>query len=252
MTAGLYSALGRRHCARPFGSHTPLTRIPSACQTCRDIGNKLVFSKSVDACWGRPEFVSCLEHVQVRLTLSHNQRGKLAIHLISPLGTHSTLLFPRYIVNSTIKIFSFACASPPPLPRSHAARSCACCLRSLALPFACSSRRGDVNESGAWCFSFRPNDFSSEGFNNWTFMTTHSWDEEPQGEWTLEIENSAANERDYGSSVRLRYLSSPVTSHQSHTGAIINQPPSKPKSLYRFFMLVESASPRCFFSSPPL
>lgn len=34
-------------------------------------------------------------------------------------------------------------------------------------------------------------------------MTTHSWDEEPQGEWTLEIENTAANDRDYGKSVRL-------------------------------------------------
>ncbi|XP_034443376.1 furin (paired basic amino acid cleaving enzyme) b [Hippoglossus hippoglossus] len=104
----------------------------------RDIGNKLVFSKSVDACWGRPEYVSSLEHAQARLTLSHNQRGKLAIHLISPLGTRSTLLFPR------------------------------------------------------------PNDFSSEGFNDWAFMTTHSWDEDPQGEWTLEIENVAANGRDYG------------------------------------------------------
>nr|XP_020470889.1 furin [Monopterus albus]XP_020470891.1 furin [Monopterus albus] len=104
----------------------------------RDIGNKLLFSKSVDACWGRPEYVSSLEHVQARLTLSHNQRGKLAIHLISPLGTRSTLLFPR------------------------------------------------------------PNDFSSEGFNDWAFMTTHSWDEDPQGEWTLEIENVAANGRDYG------------------------------------------------------
>ncbi|XP_047451557.1 furin (paired basic amino acid cleaving enzyme) b isoform X2 [Mugil cephalus] len=104
----------------------------------RDIGNKLVFSKSVDACWGRPEYVSSLEHVQARLTLSHNQRGKLAIHLISPLGTRSTLLFPR------------------------------------------------------------PNDVSSEGFNDWAFMTTHSWDEDPQGEWTLEIENVAANGRDYG------------------------------------------------------
>uniref|UniRef100_A0A671Y1I7 Furin (paired basic amino acid cleaving enzyme) b n=1 Tax=Sparus aurata TaxID=8175 RepID=A0A671Y1I7_SPAAU len=98
----------------------------------RDIGNKLVFSKSVDACWGRPEYVSSLEHVQARLTLSHNQRGKLAIHLISPLGTRSTLLFPR------------------------------------------------------------PNDFSSEGFNDWAFMTTHSWDEDPQGEWTLEIENTVS------------------------------------------------------------
>uniref|UniRef100_A0A8D0AH61 Furin (paired basic amino acid cleaving enzyme) b n=1 Tax=Sander lucioperca TaxID=283035 RepID=A0A8D0AH61_SANLU len=104
----------------------------------RDIGNKLVFSKSVDACWGRTEYVSSLEHVQARLTLSHNQRGKLAIHLISPLGTRSTLLFPR------------------------------------------------------------PNDFSSEGFNDWAFMTTHSWGEDPQGEWTLEIENVAANGHDYG------------------------------------------------------
>uniref|UniRef100_A0A3Q2U964 Furin (paired basic amino acid cleaving enzyme) b n=1 Tax=Fundulus heteroclitus TaxID=8078 RepID=A0A3Q2U964_FUNHE len=104
----------------------------------RDIGNKLAFSKSVDACWGRPEYVRSLEHAQARLTLSHNQRGKLAIHLISPLGTRSTLLFPR------------------------------------------------------------PNDHSSEGFNDWAFMTTHSWDEDPQGEWTLEIENVAANGRDYG------------------------------------------------------
>uniref|UniRef100_A0A8C6MH77 Furin (paired basic amino acid cleaving enzyme) b n=1 Tax=Nothobranchius furzeri TaxID=105023 RepID=A0A8C6MH77_NOTFU len=104
----------------------------------RDVGNKLVFSKSVDACWGRPEYVRSLEHVQARLTLSHNQRGKLAIHLISPLGTRSTLLFPR------------------------------------------------------------PNDYSSEGFNDWAFMSTHSWDEDPQGEWTLEIENMAPHERDYG------------------------------------------------------
>uniref|UniRef100_A0A8C7XVH5 Furin (paired basic amino acid cleaving enzyme) b n=1 Tax=Oryzias sinensis TaxID=183150 RepID=A0A8C7XVH5_9TELE len=104
----------------------------------RDIGNKLVFSKSLDACWGRPDYVSSLEHVQARLTLSHNQRGKLAVHLISPLGTRSTLLFPR------------------------------------------------------------PNDYSSEGFNDWAFMTTHSWDEDPQGEWTLEIENVAPDGHDYG------------------------------------------------------
>uniref|UniRef100_A0AAQ4P7B1 P/Homo B domain-containing protein n=1 Tax=Gasterosteus aculeatus aculeatus TaxID=481459 RepID=A0AAQ4P7B1_GASAC len=102
----------------------------------RDVGSKLVFSKSVDACWGLPEYVRSLEHVQARITLSHNQRGKLAIHLISPLGTCSTLLFPR------------------------------------------------------------PNDFSFEGFNDWAFMTTHPWGEDPQGEWTLEIENVAANGRD--------------------------------------------------------
>uniref|UniRef100_A0A8C6SS57 Furin (paired basic amino acid cleaving enzyme) b n=1 Tax=Neogobius melanostomus TaxID=47308 RepID=A0A8C6SS57_9GOBI len=92
----------------------------------RDIGNRLVISRSIDACWGRSEFVSSVEHVQARVTLSHNQRGKLAIHLTSP-----------------------------------------------------------------WALG--PNDVSSEGFNDWAFMSTHSWDEDPQGEWTLEIENVAAN-----------------------------------------------------------
>lgn len=84
-----------------FCSHTTLTTSPTR-PTCRDVGSKLVFSKSVDACWGRPEYVRSLEHVQARITLSHNQRGKLAIHLISPLGTCSTLLFPRYTVNAPL------------------------------------------------------------------------------------------------------------------------------------------------------
>lgn len=46
--------------------------------------------------------------------------------------------------------------------------------------------------------SFRPHDYSSEGFNDWAFMTTHSWDEDPRGEWSLEIENTAGTS-DYGS-----------------------------------------------------
>uniref|UniRef100_A0A8C7JUD4 Furin (paired basic amino acid cleaving enzyme) b n=1 Tax=Oncorhynchus kisutch TaxID=8019 RepID=A0A8C7JUD4_ONCKI len=62
----------------------------------RDISSRLLFSKTLDACWGKPEYVSSLEHVQARLTLSYNHRGNLAIHLISPLGTRSTLLAPRY------------------------------------------------------------------------------------------------------------------------------------------------------------
>ncbi|KAK7913053.1 hypothetical protein WMY93_013264 [Mugilogobius chulae] len=43
----------------------------------------------------------------------------------------------------------------------------------------------------------RPHDYSSEGFNDWAFMTTHSWDEDPTGLWTLEIEN-VAGASDYG------------------------------------------------------
>uniref|UniRef100_A0A673X627 Furin (paired basic amino acid cleaving enzyme) b n=1 Tax=Salmo trutta TaxID=8032 RepID=A0A673X627_SALTR len=104
----------------------------------RDISSRLLFSKTLDACWGKPEYVSSLEHVQARLTLSYNHRGNLAIHLISPLGTRSTLLAPR------------------------------------------------------------PKDYSSEGFNDWAFMTTHSWDEDPRGEWTLEIENVSEQGHDYG------------------------------------------------------
>ncbi|XP_073762993.1 furin (paired basic amino acid cleaving enzyme) a isoform X1 [Danio rerio] len=103
----------------------------------RNIGSYLVINKTVDACTGMANFVSSLEHVQAQLTLSYNRRGNLAIYLISPQGTRSTLLPPR------------------------------------------------------------PHDYSSEGFNDWAFMTTHSWDEDPRGEWTLEIKNVAGTS-DYG------------------------------------------------------
>ena len=33
----------------------------------------------------------------------------------------------------------------------------------------------------------RVEDDSSDGFNNWPFMTVHSWGESPRGLWTLEI-----------------------------------------------------------------
>uniref|UniRef100_A0A8C2C5F7 Furin (paired basic amino acid cleaving enzyme) a n=1 Tax=Cyprinus carpio TaxID=7962 RepID=A0A8C2C5F7_CYPCA len=93
------------------------------------VSDHLVINKSVDACAGTDNFVSSLEHAQAHLTLSYNRRGNLAIYLISPQGTRSTLLAPR------------------------------------------------------------PHDYSSDGFSDWAFMTTHSWDEDPRGEWTLEIEN---------------------------------------------------------------
>ncbi|KAG5270201.1 hypothetical protein AALO_G00189910 [Alosa alosa] len=103
----------------------------------KNIGSHLVVTKNVEACLGQANFVSSLEHVQAQLTLSYNRRGNLAIYLISPMGTRSTLLAPR------------------------------------------------------------PHDYSSEGFNDWAFMTTHSWDEDPRGEWTLEIRN-VAGASDYG------------------------------------------------------
>ena len=35
----------------------------------------------------------------------------------------------------------------------------------------------------------RPFDVSGQGYNNWTFMSTHFWDEDPRGLWTLVLEN---------------------------------------------------------------
>ncbi|NXJ95285.1 FURIN protein, partial [Corythaixoides concolor] len=97
----------------------------------KDIGKRLEVRRKVDACRGKANSVSRLEHAQARLTLSYNRRGDLAIHLVSPMGTRSTLL------------------------------------------------------------AARPHDFSADGFNDWAFMTTHSWDEDPSGEWVLEIENTS-------------------------------------------------------------
>lgn len=67
----------------------------------RNIGSHLIINKSVDACFGTDSLVTSLEHVQARLTLSYNRRGNLAIHLISPAGTRSTLLHPRYKYTGT-------------------------------------------------------------------------------------------------------------------------------------------------------
>ncbi|KAJ7412206.1 proprotein convertase subtilisin/kexin type 4 [Willisornis vidua] len=35
----------------------------------------------------------------------------------------------------------------------------------------------------------RPYDTSQEGYKDWTFMSTHFWDENPKGTWTLHLEN---------------------------------------------------------------
>ncbi|NWS58623.1 FURIN protein, partial [Chunga burmeisteri] len=106
----------------------------------KDIGKRLEVRRKVDACLGKANYISRLEHAQARLTLSYNRRGDLAIHLVSPMGTRSTLL------------------------------------------------------------AARPHDFSADGFNDWAFMTTHSWDEDPSGEWVLEIENTS-DANNYGSTL---------------------------------------------------
>lgn len=138
----------------------------------RNIGRRLIINKTVDACFNTESHVTSLEHVQARLTLSYNRRGNLAIHLISPAGTRSTLLHPRYEHSDNEK--------QDTLVNTH---------RQKNKKVKCSW----------WSFCCRPHDYSSEGFNDWAFMTTHSWDENPTGMWTLVIENVASG-NDYGNS----------------------------------------------------
>ena len=58
------------------------------------------------------------------------------------------------------------------------------------------SRRGDLSiklisprGTVAILLAQRRQDYSSSGFTDWEFMSTHTWGEDPQGTWTLEIEN---------------------------------------------------------------
>ncbi|XP_076977422.1 proprotein convertase subtilisin/kexin type 4 isoform X3 [Tamandua tetradactyla] len=58
------------------------------------------------------------------------------------------------------------------------------------------SRRGDLEivltspmGTRSTLVAIRPFDISGQGYNNWIFMSTHFWDEDPQGVWTLILEN---------------------------------------------------------------
>ncbi|XP_053076199.1 proprotein convertase subtilisin/kexin type 4 isoform X7 [Acinonyx jubatus] len=58
------------------------------------------------------------------------------------------------------------------------------------------SRRGDLEISltspmgtRSTLVAIRPLDVSGQGYNNWIFMSTHFWDEDPRGPWTLGLEN---------------------------------------------------------------
>uniref|UniRef100_A0A8C6WFL9 P/Homo B domain-containing protein n=1 Tax=Neogobius melanostomus TaxID=47308 RepID=A0A8C6WFL9_9GOBI len=93
-------------------------------------GSEMTFVHETTGCVGRPlEHVAYVEHVIVRVTITHHHRGNLYIKLLSPSGTKSELL------------------------------------------------------------AHRPLDNSSEGFQNWEFMTTHCWGEKARGRWTLKIKD---------------------------------------------------------------
>ncbi|XP_075031829.1 proprotein convertase subtilisin/kexin type 4 isoform X2 [Calonectris borealis] len=58
------------------------------------------------------------------------------------------------------------------------------------------SRRGDLvialtspMGTTSMLVTMRPYDTSQQGYKDWTFMSTHFWDENPNGTWTLRLEN---------------------------------------------------------------
>ncbi|KAF3701904.1 Proprotein convertase subtilisin/kexin type 5 [Channa argus] len=61
------------------------------------------------------------------------------------------------------------------------------------LSFALTSPSGTVSQ----LLANRPFDNSTEGFHNWEFMTTHCWGEQAAGEWTLKIQDTPSQRRDY-------------------------------------------------------
>ncbi|XP_045398712.1 proprotein convertase subtilisin/kexin type 4 isoform X4 [Lemur catta] len=97
--------------------------------------------------------------------------------------------------------------SPSPiLPLMHVGNNVSACAGShnyirslehvqvqLSLSY---SRRGDLEISltspmgtRSTLVAIRPLDISGQGYNNWIFMSTHFWDENPQGLWILGLEN---------------------------------------------------------------
>ncbi|XP_061330659.1 proprotein convertase subtilisin/kexin type 4 isoform X2 [Pezoporus flaviventris] len=74
------------------------------------------------------------------------------------------------------------------------------CIRSLEhvqVQLSLSySRRGDLEitltspmGTTSTLVTVRPYDTSQQGYKDWTFMSTHFWDENPNGTWTLQLEN---------------------------------------------------------------
>ncbi|XP_008835373.1 proprotein convertase subtilisin/kexin type 4 [Nannospalax galili] len=95
----------------------------------------------------------------------------------------------------------------PILPRMLVAKNVSACsegprrlIRSLEhvqVQLSLSySRRGDLEISltspmgtRSTLVAIRPLDISGQGYNNWIFMSTHYWDEDPHGLWMLDLEN---------------------------------------------------------------
>lgn len=74
-----------------------------------------------------------------------------------------------------------------------------------------ASRRGDLQiqltspqGTKSTLLAKRPHDISKAGFNQWPFMSVHTWGERPHGTWKLEIHNEG---RYQGKSIVQTFLS---------------------------------------------
>ncbi|XP_027402385.1 proprotein convertase subtilisin/kexin type 4 isoform X11 [Bos indicus] len=111
-----------------------------------------------------------------------------------------------HIVHTRTRPAGEALAPIPILPVMHVRKNVSACaghansIRSLEhvqVQLSLSySRRGDLEISltspmgtRSTLVAIRPFDVSSQGYNNWIFMSTHFWDEDPRGLWILGLEN---------------------------------------------------------------
>ncbi|XP_054836268.1 proprotein convertase subtilisin/kexin type 4 [Eublepharis macularius] len=79
----------------------------------------------------------------------------------------------------------------------HGKKSAILSLEHVQVQLSLSySRRGDLTilltspmGTKSTLVAVRPYDTSSDGYDDWSFMSTHYWDEDPRGTWTLLLEN---------------------------------------------------------------
>ncbi|XP_026547585.1 proprotein convertase subtilisin/kexin type 4-like, partial [Notechis scutatus] len=103
------------------------------------------------------------------------------------------VVYKPMAIGSRLSVSQNVSSSPCLQRRSRGIRSLEHVQVQLWLTY---SRRGDLAISltspmgtTSTLVDVRPYDTSREGYKDWSFMSTHYWDEDPQGTWTLHLEN---------------------------------------------------------------
>uniref|UniRef100_A0A8C5LYY2 P/Homo B domain-containing protein n=1 Tax=Leptobrachium leishanense TaxID=445787 RepID=A0A8C5LYY2_9ANUR len=115
------------------------------------------------------------------------------------------------------------------------------------------SRRGDLEifltspmGTRSVLVAMRPYDTSTEGYRGWSFMSTHMWDENPHGLWTLELVNKGQyNQNDCGTSFysygKLCLSYCPPKYFKTTTRLITSEPDNS-----RFALVCAPCHPSCY------